>query len=52
MKSIDEKSCGYTILIIAHRLSTISSCDRVIELSNNGPRVLRLQNLDAMTISI
>ena len=48
MKSIDEKSCGYTILIIAHRLSTISSCDRVIELSNNGPRVLEAAEIDAM----
>ena len=45
MKSIDEKSCGYTMFIIAHRLSTISSCDRVIELSNNGPRYSRLQKL-------
>ena len=47
MKSIDEKSCGYTILIIAHRLSTISSCDRVIELSNNGPGT-RGAEIDAM----
>tara|TARA_Y100001968_G_C19282841_1_gene680129 strand:- start:140 stop:1060 length:921 start_codon:yes stop_codon:yes gene_type:complete len=36
MKSILNLNADKTILIIAHRLSTVSSCDRIIEVSNNS----------------
>ena len=36
MREVNTLSNEITVLIIAHRISTLSSCNKIVEINNNG----------------
>ena len=49
MSSIDNLKDDLTILIIAHRLTTLKGCDQVVELTQNGIKVGKYEDITINT---